>query len=79
MTLDRQSLLFNESYQRTFKRGPKHSTVDNKNRKIFYVLDIIVGIIGLVLFLLALVISFKGGWSGSGYQDVSNETITGKY
>jgi len=74
--MDRESLLFNESYQRTFKRGPKRTTVDNKNRKIFYVFDFLVGFIGIILLFLALIISFKGGWSGSGFHDVSNEAIT---
>jgi len=77
--MDHQSLLYNENYQRTFKRGPKHTNVDTKKRKIFITLDVLVGVVGVLLLMLALLVSFKGGWSGKGYADVSSETVTALY
>jgi len=50
-----------------------------KKRKIFITLDVLVGVVGLLLLMFALLVSFKGGWSGKGYADVSSETITALY
>jgi len=74
--MENQGLLYNESYQRTFKRGPKHSQVDSKKKKMFYTFDILIGVVGVILFILGLLISFKKGWSGSGYYDVPSEAKT---
>jgi len=77
--MDHQSLLYNENYQRTFKRGPKHTNVDTNKRKLFIALDFLVGVVGVILLIFALLVSFRGGWSGKGYADVSSETITALY
>ncbi|ORX59097.1 hypothetical protein BCR36DRAFT_316933 [Piromyces finnis] len=74
--MENQSLLYNESYNRTFKRGQKHSNVDSSKRKIFYFLDGLIGVVGIVLFFLGIMIGFKKGWSGKGYYDVPSEAKT---
>jgi len=81
--MESQGLLYNndynESYNRTFKRGPKHTPVDTTKRKIFYALDGLIGVVGVILLFFSIIISFKGGWSGSGYYDVPSEAKTGKH
>jgi len=76
MNMENQGLLYNESYNRTFKRGPKHTPVDTTKRKVFYALDGLIGVVGVVLFFLGVMISFKKGWSGNGYFDVPAEART---
>jgi len=74
--MENEELLYR---QHTFKRGPKPSASDNQKRRIFFVLDCLIGIVGLLLFVFSVIVSFKHGWSGSGYNDISTEIKTGNF
>eukprot|EP00833_Pecoramyces_ruminatium_P017413 jgi/Orpsp1_1/1191445/evm.model.d7180000085865.1 len=74
--MEDQGLLFNESYTRTFRRGPKPTQGDNQKRKIFFALDGFIGVVGFLLFVFAALVSIKGGWSEGGIHDINTETKT---
>ncbi|KAG4081523.1 hypothetical protein H8356DRAFT_1402969 [Neocallimastix lanati (nom. inval.)] len=77
--MESQGLLDNESYTRTFRRGQKPSRGDNQKRRIFFVFDGLIGIVGIILFGFAVLVSFKKGWSEHGIHDINSEIMTALY